>query len=259
MRASPQFSTKVMMSTEPPPPLNLNGHALFLDLDGTLVEIEARPHAVIASRELRDLLQRLQREMRGAIAIITGRTLGEVNRILHGAIDCIAGVHGFEVQRGPQITRDAAELEPLAEATHEIRALLQARSLPALVEDKRASLALHYRHSPEVGPQLLSLAREIAARHGLRVMQGKMVVELIAGARTKGNALTAFMQTAPFAGRTPVKLGDDLTDEDAFVAANSLGGFGVLVGDTRESAARYLLRGPEAVREWLAAPFGATP
>jgi len=258
MRAAHQTLPQVTMPTAPPPPLDLQRHALFLDLDGTLVEIEERPHAVTASQRLRDLLHRLQREMDGAVALITGRTLGEADRILHGALDCVAGVHGFEMQRGALIERGTAELAPIAAAGHDIRALLQANTLPALVENKRASLALHYRHLPEAGPQLLAIANEIAARHGLRVMQGKMVVELIVGARTKGDAVTAFMSSPPFAGRQPVTLGDDFTDEDAFLAANALSGFGVLVGAARQTAARYLLSGPSVVHDWLAAPFAAT-
>lgn len=255
MRASHSFSGQVSISHAPPPPLDLKRHALFLDLDGTLVAIQDRPHAVTASPELRALLSRLARAMNGAVALITGRTLGEADRILHGALDYVAGVHGFEMQRGGHISRDDAELAPIADAAADLRAMLQAHTLPALVEDKRASLALHYRHAPEAGPELLRIAHEIAVRHGLRVLQGKMVVELVAGARTKGDALAAFMSAPPFLGRLPIKLGDDLTDEDAFAAANAMGGFGVLVGDTRDTAAQYRLADPIAVHAWLAAPF----
>jgi trehalose 6-phosphate phosphatase len=242
-----------------PPPLDPRTAALFLDLDGTLVDIQDRPHAVTAPPELRYLLQRLSRAMGGAIALITGRTLGEADRILHGALDYVAGVHGFEIQRHGQILRDAAELSSIAAASVDIRAMLQAHTLPALVEDKRASLALHYRHAPDAGPELLRIAHEIAAHRGLRVMQGKMVVELVAGHRTKGDALALFMSAPPFRGRIPIKLGDDMTDEDAFAAANANGGFGVLIGDPRPSLAEYCLPGPAAVHEWLAAPFDGKP
>jgi trehalose 6-phosphate phosphatase len=255
MRASLLVRDHVTIPQELPPALDLHRHALFLDLDGTLVDIEERPHAVTASDTLRNLLRTLSAAMDGAVALITGRTLGEADRILGGALGYVAGVHGYEMQRGAQIMRDTASLTPIAEAAADIRALLQQHALPALVEDKRASLALHYRHAPEAGAQLLQLANEIAAKRGLRVMQGKMVVELVAGARTKGDALKLFMSEAPFRGRIPVKLGDDRTDEDAFAAANALGGFGVLIGMPRESLASYNLAGPSAVFDWLSAPL----
>lgn len=255
MRASHHDRDHVTVPHAPPPPLDVQRHGLFLDLDGTLVEIEERPHAVTASQDLRDLLRNLSRTMNGAVALITGRTLSEADRILQGALDHVAGVHGYELQRGREILRDAAELSPIAEAAADIRELIQTHALPALVENKRASLALHYRHAPEAGPTLLRIADEIAARRGLRVMQGKMVVELVAGARTKGDALEQFMTEAPFRGRMPLKLGDDRTDEDAFAAAAALGGFGVLIGAPRGSSARYTLSGPSAVFDWLAAPL----
>lgn len=255
MRASHHAQDPVTTPHAPPPPLDVHRHALFLDLDGTLVDIEERPHAVTASHDLRELLRNLSHAMDGAVALITGRTLSEADRILLGALDHVAGVHGYELQRGGEILRDGAELSPIAEAAADIRALIQKHTLPALVEDKRASLALHYRHAPEAGPILLRIADEIAARRGLRVMQGKMVVELVAGARTKGDALELFMSEPPFHGRTPVKLGDDRTDEDAFAVANAMGGFGALIGIPRESAAAYNLSGPAAVFDWLAAPL----
>lgn len=252
MRALHRIVSHASTPHASPPPLDLSAQALFLDLDGTLVEIEQRPHAVAASTELRALLHRLARAADGALAVVTGRTIADADRVLHGAVDNLAGVHGYEMQRDGRIFREAAPLSPIAAAAADIRALLQAHALSALVEDKHASLALHYRHAPETGPHTVRVAHDIAARHGLRVLQGKMVVELVAGARTKGDALRAFMRHPPFAGRTPVALGDDLTDEDGFAAAAALGGFGVLVGAARPSAAAFSLAGPSAVHAWLA-------
>ncbi|MBC7769637.1 MAG: trehalose-phosphatase [Phycisphaerales bacterium] len=234
-----------------PPPIHVRDHALFLDLDGTLIEIQDRPHAVFASPALRELLRRLSDLMSGALAVVTGRSLGDLDDILEGAVDHAAGVHGFEIQRGARITRDQIELTQLAEARADLRRLLQQHELPALVEDKHASLALHYRQIPEAEELVQSIAREIAAKRGLRVLQGKMVVELIATARTKGYAVTVLMAAPPFSGRTPVAIGDDRTDEDAFSAATRMGGFGVLVGEPRETHARYVLADPSAVAAWL--------
>lgn len=234
-----------------PPPLLSRDHALFLDLDGTLLEIQDRPHAVYASPQLRTLLRRLSDTMSGALAVISGRSLGDLDDIIEGAVDHAAGVHGFEIQRGARIVRDQIELTQLAEARADVRRLLQQSQLPALVEDKHASLALHYRQIPEAEDAVIAIARDIAKERGLRVLQGKMVVELIATARTKGHAVAVFMAAPPFAGRAPIAVGDDRTDEDAFAAAKRMGGFGILVGEPRSTYADYVLDGPGAVAKWL--------
>jgi trehalose 6-phosphate phosphatase len=236
-----------------PPRLDVDRHALFLDLDGTLVEIQERPHAVKAGPELPPLLRALSASMSGAVAIVTGRTVVEADRIIDGALEHIAGVHGYELQRGAQLFRDETELSAITAASDDLRELIQHHALPALVEDKRASLALHYRHAPECGPPLIALAHDIAAKRGLRVLEGKMVVELVAGARTKGDALRAFMASAPFAGRDPIAVGDDTTDEAAFAASNDMAGASVLVGPVRPTLAQYGLMGPPDVLRWLQA------
>lgn len=245
-------SSSTYIPSVAPPPLNTRDHALFLDLDGTLVAIEERPHAVRASADLRALLRRMSDRMSGALAIVTGRSLGDLSEIVGDAVDHAAGVHGFEIQRGARISRDQIEVSQLAGAREDVRHMLQQQSLPALVEDKHASLALHYRQIPDAEETIQGIAREIAARRGLRLLQGKMVVELIATARTKGYAVTVLMAAPPFVGRTPIAIGDDRTDEDAFVAAKRMGGFGVLVGEQRASAADYVLPNPNAVAAWLA-------
>ncbi len=235
-----------------PPLLDPRRHALFLDLDGTLLELQERPHAVHASPELRDLLQRVSAAMSGAVAVITGRTIADADTILHGALNFIAGVHGYEMQRGAHIVHAEALMTRLDAARSDVRQLLREHEIPALVEDKGASLALHYRHAPESAVDVRRIAAHIAKVRSLRMLEGKMVVELIASARTKGHALTVFMAQPPFAGRTPVAIGDDRTDEDAFAAADRLGGWGVLVGASHDSIASYTLAGPAAVTAWLA-------
>lgn len=252
MRASlqPRESSIALPS---PPPLDPSRDALFLDLDGTLVEIAPRPHAVVFSQDLHDLLQQLELAMRGAVALLTGRTISEADRILHGALRNVAGVHGYEIQRGGSITRAAIDLAPLHAAMIEVRARLQAQTLPALVEDKHASIALHYRHAPESGSALMDIARSIAALHGLRILQGNMVIELVAGHQTKGDAVRAFLRDGSFRGRRPIALGDDATDEDSFEAAHAAGGFGILIGPARATTAQYRLDNPAAARAWLRA------
>lgn len=252
MNAS-QLTHAIRFTDAPPPLLDLASDALFLDLDGTLVNIEAHPDLVRGSPELHSLLSRLTHAMDHAVALITGRTLDDADRILHGALAYVAGVHGFEVKRPGAIARDDVPLSPVTRASAELQPLIRENDL--LVEDKKASLALHYRHAPEIGPEVIRTAHEIASKYCLRVIEGKMVVELVASARTKGDALSLFMSAAPFKGRRPVVLGDDITDEDAFLVARDLGGHGVLVGSARETAAVYRLIDPHAVHDWLAAPL----
>lgn len=234
-----------------PPPLDLRRHALFLDLDGTLLDLAERPHAVIVSAELRNTLRELADQMAGAVAVVTGRTLADADSLLHGALDYVAGVHGYEIQRGAHTSRDSHEVGALDRARDEVQHLLQQHAIRALIEDKGAGLALHYRHAPEAGPEVRRLGAAIASKHGLRLLEGKMVVELVASRRTKGHAVTVFMAAPPFSGRVPIAIGDDRTDEDAFAAAARLGGFGILVGDPRASTASHTLAGPAAVIAWL--------
>jgi trehalose 6-phosphate phosphatase len=229
--------------------------AVFLDLDGTLLEIAAHPNAVSASADLRELLNRLSTALNGACAVITGRTVADADAILDGAIATIAGVHGAETKTPIASTvRWGSDDEPDWAARADAYAL--AARLQLLVEDKRASLALHYRDTPEAADEVRRGADAIADEHGLRVLHGHMVVELIAGQRTKGDALDAFMSHPPFAGRRPIAIGDDVTDEDAFKSAAARGGFGVRVGLPRETAAAYGLDGPGNVAAWLEASLG---
>lgn len=235
-----------------PPLLDPLRDALFLDLDGTLLEIADHPSAVQASPSLLALLRELSIHLDGACAVITGRTVADADDILKGALGSIAGVHGAEFKTPVASTVQwSNDSEPVWAARADAYAL--ASRLQLLIEDKRASLALHYRSTPELAAEVHAAAEEIAAAHGLRVMKGQMVVELIAGQRTKGDALEAFMRQPPFAGRRPIAVGDDVTDEDAFASAAKLGGFGVLVGDRHDSAAAFGLSDPASVAAWLQA------
>lgn len=234
-----------------PPPLDVRRHALFLDLDGTLVEIAAAPEEVVASAALRDTLRRLSRAMDGALALVTGRTIESADRILEGAVENIAGVHGFERRLAGAHQRASHDLAPLTAACAEARALVEAGLLRARIEDKAAAMALHYRHAPEAAWDVRRTADDLADKHGLSVLEGKMVVELTLGVRNKGDAVAAFMHAPAFAGRAPVAVGDDVTDEDAFAAACALGGVGVLVGDARPTAATHRLTGSAEVAAWL--------
>ncbi len=244
-------------SSAAPPLFDVRTQALFLDLDGTLVDIEAHPDDVIAHEALRALLRRACEAAGGAVALITGRTIADADRILGGAIVNIAGVHGLEHRLNGRINRDSDAASEMRAALADVRQLVEAGALKAHVEEKGASVALHYRHAPESECDVRACAAQIAAKHRLRTLPGKMVIEIVAGAHTKGDALETFLGAAPFAGRKPVAVGDDVTDEDAFAAAARADGYAIRVGESRTSSAAYRLASPTAVRDWLAASLAA--
>ncbi len=236
----------------PPPPLHIQAVALFLDLDGTLAAFESRPELVGASQRRTALLKGLQAVLCGRLAILSGRTLDDIDCIVEGAVPAAGGVHGLQrrsadgavVNQPPHPAVDAAE--------GELKTFAGAAS-GLLVERKPQSVALHYRNAPALGDQALALAEAIAVRTGLVLQRGDMVAELRTPGSNKGDALTAFMAEAPFRGARPVMVGDDFTDEAGFVAARALGGFGVLVGPQRRTDAQYRLEDVPAVMAWLEA------
>lgn len=237
----------------PPPPLDVGGHALFLDLDGTLVDFAAHPEQVVASEELRLLLANLAREMHGAVALVTGRTIASADAVLDGALVHVAGIHGLERRDGQSVERALDDRAPIEAALTDARVLIAKHALQADIEDKGLALALHYRRAPEFADATRRAAADIAHRHGLSILEGKMVVELKLGQRTKADAVADFMASPPFANRKPIAIGDDITDEDAFRAVANLGGHSVLVGEERQTAARFHLPDTRAVFTWLEA------
>lgn len=223
--------------------------ALFLDLDGTIAGIEATPGAVVADGERSSLLRRAAAATRGRLAVISGRTLHDIDRIVDHTVPFASGVHGLE-HRGVAGVVIADAHPALGAAGEALRAYAAGRS-GLVLEDKGVSLALHYRQAPHEARAIVDLGRRIAADTGLALQVGDCVVELRTPGRNKGDAVRAFMASAPFAGGQPIFLGDDATDEDAFRAVRALGGAGVLVGPARETAALARLDGVPEVFAWL--------
>jgi trehalose 6-phosphate phosphatase len=165
-------------------------------------------------------------------------------------VPALAAVHGLVRRRADGKVVQAADEDAAREALQTVREFARAdRRL--LVEDKGASVALHYRRAPEDAEACKDLARRIASHHGLSMQEGDMVVEVRAPGPHKGEALEAFLREPPFAGKIPIFIGDDLTDEDGFRAAQARGGFGVIVGGRRPTAARYALAGVPEAQAWL--------
>lgn len=233
----------------------LSAIALFLDVDGTLLEIAARPQAVSVPDPLRQMLRRLSVGSGGAVALVSGRAIADLDALFAPLALPSAGLHGFEHRGagGAYSTRPLPAAASL-ELARGVMLELARRHAGLLVEDKKFALALHYRGAPDLEETVVTAMTDVVARVGeeLELQRGKMVVELRPAGASKGKAVAAFLGEAPFAGRLPVFLGDDLTDEPAFELVNRHQGVSVLVGAPRPSAARARLEDVAAVRRWLA-------
>ena len=239
-----------MVSLLPPPPDLLENAALFLDFDGTLVELADTPDSIRVSPNLDSLLDRLRRRVGGRLAIVSGRSLADLDRHVRCAGLLVSGSHGVELRLSDGQALLVSVPEGLAGLRDEVARFAEGTE-GLIVEEKPAGIALHYRLAPSEGERALAFMTELGREHDLAVQQGKMVVELRPKGADKGDALRAFMAEPDFAGARPVFVGDDLTDEHGFEAAAALGGAGVLVGAQRESAALYRLTDVAAVADWL--------
>ncbi len=225
--------------------------ALFLDVDGTVLKIAPRPDAVEVSGSLRGILERLRPLLGGALALVSGRTIADLDYLFAPLRLPAAGLHGFE--RRDARGRVSREVESVALA--EIRMALGKFALDhpgVMVEDKIHAVAVHYRQAPKAKSKLRTEVRHlIEQRPDLQILDGKMVFEIRPCGIDKGTAIKAFLAEPPFVGRLPIFLGDDVTDEDGFVIVNDLGGHSIRVGGKAKTAARFRLPNVAAVIEWL--------
>ncbi|WP_414646917.1 trehalose-phosphatase [Caulobacter sp.] len=237
----------------PPPPFSLPRRAaLFLDLDGTLAPIMPRPDDVGPDPRRARVMARLRERFEDRLAVVSGRSLPDLDHILGGGVPSIAAVHGLVRRAADGAVVDLPPHEDLEDARRILGELADCeRGL--LFEDKTLSVALHYRNAPGCAEAVIEAAERLSQATGLVLQLGDMVAELRTPGADKGAAVTAFLREAPFLGSTPVFLGDDLTDEDGFAAASRLGGFGVLVGQPRPTEARHRLDSPADVLDWLEA------
>jgi trehalose 6-phosphate phosphatase len=237
-------------SRSPRPPAPEGPWCLFLDVDGTLLDIAETPDAVQVDGLLLDLLRRLHRISDGALALITGRTIPTIDSLFAPLHLAVAGVHGFERRNadgryfrpsfvGPHLHQLRTELTAIATSLH-----------GTLLEDKGCGFAMHYRQAPNLEETIrLRMARLVTtALPTFELLEGNNVIEIKPAEHSKATAIEAFMQEAPFTGRTPIFIGDDATDLDGLAAVKRFGGLAIAVGsrpgDTR-------LATPGDVRDWL--------
>lgn len=233
----------------PPLPLIEPHTALFLDFDGTLADLAPRPELVQVEPELVGTLRALHTCLDGALAIVSGRPVAELDHFLQPLRLPSAGIHGAEFRNGGEriITPPAPGIGALVPRLEE----LVARHPGLQLERKSVAVAIHYRQVPELELLVRAAVSDVLQdAAGLEALPGKMVIEIKPAGVDKGDAIASFMRGPPFAGRQPLFAGDDVTDEAGFVVVRELGGVGLLVGN-RATAASATLPNPNALRNWL--------
>lgn len=234
-----------------PPAPSLNW-AYFLDVDGTLIHIANTPEAVLVDRPLLDLIENLHRASGGAMALISGRMIADLQSRIGLPQLPLAGLHGLErrdssgrlwIHAAPPATKSAIK---------EALAPVLARHPGLLLEDKGLTLALHYRLAPRLASYVHQFMGRFASApgQGLELQRGKCVVEIKPAGIDKGTAVAEYLAEAPFKDRRPVFIGDDLNDEHGFAEVNKLGGISIKVGKGA-SCARFRLPDVAAVHHWL--------
>lgn len=242
----------------PPLPDARNRHwAWFLDVDGTLLEIERRPDLVIADNRLLRLLNELNKACDGAVALVSGRSLEMLEAIFDPLTLPAGASHGLELRLPDGNVRHIGEAIP-SPFTDRIAAFT-AEHDGLVFERKPFSVGVHFRARPELERTVLETMERIHAEldGNYRLLRGKMVVEILPAAADKGTAIECFMKIPPFASRRPVFVGDDITDEDGFAAVNDLDGISVRIGDAGSSTARWQVANVSELRGWLQAALQA--
>jgi trehalose 6-phosphate phosphatase len=242
------------MRTDVLPPFHRS--ALMLDMDGTLIDLAPTPEAVVVAPGLTDALVSLRNQLGGALAVVTGRPIETVDRLLGSAPGAVAGEHGGAIRHAADLPVERPNLPSPPAAWLEAAEALTAAFPGALLETKARGFALHYRLAPEAGPLFHAVLRALtASSSGFQLLPAHMLWEIRPFGTDKGRAVEALMARPPFSGRLPVFIGDDVTDEDGMRAARELGGAGFRVdavfGDT--SGVRSWLSRSAAAGDW--APF----
>jgi trehalose 6-phosphate phosphatase len=243
----------------PPPLAGDTAWSLFLDVDGTLLDFVDDPEAIRVSPALSRTLDALHAQFGGALALVSGRSIEGLDRLFARPRWAAAGLHGLE-QRRPDGTIERRPVDPQRVAALRTAALLVATALPGVrIEDKGVCIALHCREAPALEPALRERAIALVAGFpDFELQPGNHVYELKPRGIDKGKAVAGLLDVPPFAGRAPVYIGDDLTDEHAFAAVNARGGMSIRTGWREPTAAHFTLPSPAAVHAWLDSVLAAS-
>ncbi len=237
-------------------PIRRRDWALFLDVDGTLLEIARHPDAVHVSQRLRLALLAASARESGALALVSGRGLADLDRLFEPHRFPAAGLHGLERRDAfGRLSRPSVEPAEL-DGVRARLARVASASAAVFIEDKGCTLAVHYRQAMHLESDIVAVVQAAAAdlHPRFHVQTGKCVLEIKPVACSKGAAIEAFMDEPPFRGRLPVFVGDDDTDEDGFAAVNARGGLSVHVGYHGPTAAHWRFTDSNLVIRWLGAP-----
>jgi trehalose 6-phosphate phosphatase len=235
---------------QPPPPPSLQW-CLFLDVDGTLIELTDSPLDTFADPKLKTLLGQVAERLDGALALVSGRGIAYLDALFAPLRLPSAGLHGVERRKASGAIHGASFVDgQLTAARAALNALVQAHP-GILMEDKGRTLAVHYRMAPDreaaVREALTAIAKPLGSNY--HIQEGSMVLEIKPRGFTKATAIKAFMAEPPFSGRQPVFIGDDLTDQDGFRMVEDQGGLSIAVGDRVRG--QFRLENAAAVRDWL--------
>ncbi|HYS47413.1 MAG TPA: trehalose-phosphatase [Xanthobacteraceae bacterium] len=237
----------------PLPAMNLRELAVLLDIDGTILDIAPTPGEVYVPATLRQTLARLSRDTGGALALVSGRSLGDIDRLFAPLRLPAVGGHGAELRPRADGDGSAPRAAPLDRKLRRQLAAVAQGTPGVLVEDKGYAFAMHYRLAPEQEGAVKTAVAAIQAEwpeDSLEVLPGKAVLEIKSTGFNKGAAIRALMQDAPFAGRRPIFIGDDTTDESAFAVLPAFDGLGFSVGRVVPGTS-HCFAAPGDVRQWL--------
>jgi trehalose 6-phosphate phosphatase len=228
--------------------------ALFLDVDGTLLEIAAAPEDVFVPTRTLEVLSKLHERLGGALALVSGRAIADLDRLFRPLRLPAAGAHGAERRSASGHTTHRHSEGSVLEPARRLLAGWAAANPGVLLEVKGAALALHYRGAPSLERDAKRVASQAATLAGPQfvIQEGKKVFEIKPKATDKGRAIAEFMLEEPFESRVPVFIGDDLTDEHGFARVNELGGHSIAVGVVHATVARWHLPNEAQVLDWLA-------
>lgn len=239
--------------TLPPPPIPppADRWALFLDVDGTLLDFVSDPAAVNVSSELIVLLTHLHARLHGALALLSGRTIATLDLLFAPLQLPCAGLHGFERRDALGQCMHPLLAENVLDDLHRVAREILALFPGVLVENKHHAVAFHFGAILQQQADLYKAVQQAAQKLNFELLPGRHVYELKPPCVDKGLALNAFLAEQPFVGRVPIFIGDDCTDAYALRAASAANGMAIAVGDRAVEAAQFQLTNPKAVLQWL--------